>query len=123
MNAKQTLYSGLAFSQDGAHLYASMGSLTNPEGDGDKMITASFGLPRQAPNLCSRLCQSLTLQFTGRRHQSQAAACMQKHFGELCIDLPGELGQFRTWTLLNVEVSAGTPNSLRYSICFSIGAR
>ena len=37
VNAKQTLYSGLAFSQDGAHLYASMASLTNPEGDGDKM--------------------------------------------------------------------------------------
>ncbi len=34
VNAKQTLYSGLAFSQDGTHLYASMGSRTNPEGDG-----------------------------------------------------------------------------------------
>ncbi|MDR3772094.1 MAG: phosphoesterase [Terracidiphilus sp.] len=34
VNAKQTLYSGLAFSRDGKHLYASMGSLTNPEGDG-----------------------------------------------------------------------------------------
>src|SRR5580658_9715806 len=32
--AKQTLYSGLAFSRDGSHLYASMGSVTNPEGDG-----------------------------------------------------------------------------------------
>ncbi len=30
--AKQTLYSGLAFSRDGSHLYASMGSLTDPEG-------------------------------------------------------------------------------------------
>jgi DNA-binding beta-propeller fold protein YncE len=29
---KQTLYSGLAFSHDGAHLYASIGSLTDPEG-------------------------------------------------------------------------------------------
>jgi DNA-binding beta-propeller fold protein YncE len=29
---KQTLYSGLAFSRDGSHLYASMGSLTDPEG-------------------------------------------------------------------------------------------
>jgi DNA-binding beta-propeller fold protein YncE len=32
--AKQTLYSGLAFSGDGRHLYASMGSLTDPLGDG-----------------------------------------------------------------------------------------
>jgi DNA-binding beta-propeller fold protein YncE len=32
--AKQTLYSGLAFSGDGMHLYASMGSTSNPVGDG-----------------------------------------------------------------------------------------
>ncbi|HEX3893373.1 MAG TPA: bifunctional YncE family protein/alkaline phosphatase family protein [Terracidiphilus sp.] len=32
---KQTLYSGLAFSRDGAHLYASIGSLTDPEGKGE----------------------------------------------------------------------------------------
>ena len=30
--AKQTLFSGLAFSRDGSHLYASMGSMTDPEG-------------------------------------------------------------------------------------------
>ena len=34
--AKQTLYSGLAFSGDGKHLYASMGSETDPVGDGKK---------------------------------------------------------------------------------------
>ena len=34
VRAKQTLYSGLAFSGDGKHLYASMGSATNPVGDG-----------------------------------------------------------------------------------------
>jgi len=38
--AKQTLYSGLAFSWDGNHLYASMGSVTVPEGDG-KSATGS----------------------------------------------------------------------------------
>jgi DNA-binding beta-propeller fold protein YncE len=31
-HAKQTLYSGLAFSKDGKHLYASIGSETDPEG-------------------------------------------------------------------------------------------
>src|SRR5580658_562635 len=36
VGATQTLYSGLAFSGDGKHLYASMGSLTLPEGDGKK---------------------------------------------------------------------------------------
>jgi len=32
----QTMYQGLAFSSDGAHLYASFDSLTEPEGDGAK---------------------------------------------------------------------------------------
>jgi DNA-binding beta-propeller fold protein YncE len=36
VGARQTLYSGLAFSRDGSHLYASMGSLRTPEGDGEK---------------------------------------------------------------------------------------
>jgi DNA-binding beta-propeller fold protein YncE len=36
LRAKQTLYSGLAFSRDGRHLYASMGSTTAPVGDGVK---------------------------------------------------------------------------------------
>src|ERR1700744_4454615 len=31
---KQTLFSGLAFSRDGSHLYASMGSITDPLGTG-----------------------------------------------------------------------------------------
>ena len=31
---KQTLYSGLAFSRDGTHIYASIGSLTDPQGTG-----------------------------------------------------------------------------------------
>ncbi|MCU1323721.1 MAG: phosphoesterase [Acidobacteriaceae bacterium] len=34
LKAKQTLYSGLAFSGDGKHVYASMGSETDPLGDG-----------------------------------------------------------------------------------------
>ncbi len=38
VNAKQTLYSGLAFSHDGKHLYASMGSISKPEGDGAKAV-------------------------------------------------------------------------------------
>ena len=34
LSSKQTLYSGLAFSADGKHIYASMASLTDPLGDG-----------------------------------------------------------------------------------------
>src|ERR1700721_2750331 len=38
VGARQTLYSWLAFSRDGSHLYASMGSLRTPEGDGEKGV-------------------------------------------------------------------------------------
>jgi DNA-binding beta-propeller fold protein YncE len=34
LRAHQTLYSGLAFSKDGSHIYASMASLTDAKGDG-----------------------------------------------------------------------------------------
>ena len=52
--AKQTLYSGLAFSHDGKQLYASMGSLTDPLGDGkDKtgsgVVVYSFTAGKIAP--------------------------------------------------------------------------
>jgi DNA-binding beta-propeller fold protein YncE len=52
--ARQTLYSGLAFSRDGSHLYASMGSLTDPLGDGkDKtgsgVVVYSFAAGKIAP--------------------------------------------------------------------------
>ena len=38
VGAKQTLYSGLAFSRDGKHVYASMGSTSDPVGDGAKKV-------------------------------------------------------------------------------------
>jgi len=54
VGAAQTLYSGLAFSRDGKHLYGSMGSLTLPEGDGKKatgsgVIVYSFNAGKIAP--------------------------------------------------------------------------
>jgi DNA-binding beta-propeller fold protein YncE len=39
---KQTLFSGLAFSLDGAHLYATMGSLSKPTGDGHETLGNGF---------------------------------------------------------------------------------
>ena len=52
--AKQTLYSGLAFSRDGKHVYASMGSITNPAGDGKDetgsgVVVYSFTAGKIAP--------------------------------------------------------------------------
>ena len=38
VKAKQTLYSGLAFSGDGRHVYASMGSTSNPKGNGKDAV-------------------------------------------------------------------------------------
>jgi DNA-binding beta-propeller fold protein YncE len=52
--AKQTLYSGLAFSRDGSRVYSSMASLTDPLGDGkDKtgsgIVVYSFAAGKIAP--------------------------------------------------------------------------
>ena len=54
VNAKQTLYSGLAFSRDGAHLYASVGSIDDPLGDGKNdtgsgILVYSFAAGKVAP--------------------------------------------------------------------------
>ncbi len=51
---KQTLYSGLAFSRDGKHIYASMGSLTDPLGGtkgavGSGVVVYSFNDGKVAP--------------------------------------------------------------------------
>jgi DNA-binding beta-propeller fold protein YncE len=51
---KQTLYSGLAFSKDGSHIYASMGSTSEPLGDGKDatgsgVIVYSFAAGKIAP--------------------------------------------------------------------------
>jgi len=54
VSAKQTLYSGLAFSRDGKHIYASLGSTTNPLGDakdttGSGILVYSFADGKIAP--------------------------------------------------------------------------
>src|SRR3954453_23797501 len=53
-SAKQTLYSGLAFSPDGGHLYASMGSLADPTGQtqgntGNGIIVYKFDSGKVTP--------------------------------------------------------------------------
>ena len=53
-SAKQTLYSGLAFSRDGNHVYASMGSTSDPLGDGknktgNAVVVYSFAAGKITP--------------------------------------------------------------------------
>jgi DNA-binding beta-propeller fold protein YncE len=57
---KQTFYSGLAFSHDGAHIYASMGSLTDPEGKGEHdtgngIVVYGFAAGKVTPERIVRL--------------------------------------------------------------------
>jgi DNA-binding beta-propeller fold protein YncE len=52
--ARQTLYSGLAFSRDGSHLYVSIGSITDPAGGGKDatgsgVLVYSFAQGKVAP--------------------------------------------------------------------------
>jgi DNA-binding beta-propeller fold protein YncE len=54
VRAKQTLYSGLAFSRDGNHLYANMASLTNPlangkDTTGNEIVVYHFTAGKIAP--------------------------------------------------------------------------
>jgi DNA-binding beta-propeller fold protein YncE len=44
IHAKQTLYSGLAFSADGSHLYASLASLTHPAGNGNDQTGSAIAV-------------------------------------------------------------------------------
>ncbi|MGO8756646.1 MAG: SMP-30/gluconolactonase/LRE family protein [Terracidiphilus sp.] len=44
IHAKQTLYSGLAFSRDGSRIYASMASLSDPKGDGEKDVGSGIAV-------------------------------------------------------------------------------
>ena len=44
VHAKQTLYSGLAFSRDGKHIYASMASLTDAKGEGEKDVGSGIAV-------------------------------------------------------------------------------
>ncbi len=48
LSSAQTLYSGLAFSLDGQHLYASLDSLTAPQGDGEKKTGNAIAVYRFA---------------------------------------------------------------------------
>jgi YVTN family beta-propeller protein len=44
VRARQTLYSGLAFSRDGNHIFASMASLSDPKGDGKDAVGSGIAV-------------------------------------------------------------------------------
>ena len=73
---KQTLYSGLAFSRDGRHIYASMASLSDPKGEneddmGSAIAVYSFAAGKIAPD---RLIHLPVVQLAkGRRTRLPAA--------------------------------------------------
>ena len=78
----QTLYSGLAFSSDGAHLYASMASLTDPNGErqhdtGNGIVVYSFKDGVIAPERfihipMQQLARGRTTKMLGNKEGSMA---------------------------------------------------
>jgi DNA-binding beta-propeller fold protein YncE len=61
LRAKQTLYSGLAFSRDGTHIYASMASISDPSGNygkgdaGSGIVVYTFSDGKMAPDRMIRM--------------------------------------------------------------------
>jgi DNA-binding beta-propeller fold protein YncE len=88
--AKQTLYSGLAFSRDGAHLYASMGSTTNPVGNGNKatgnaVVVYSFAAGKITPE---RLI-ALPLEKLATGHKTKLVGDVD---GDMGVPFPAAIG-------------------------------
>jgi DNA-binding beta-propeller fold protein YncE len=82
LEAKQSLYSGLAFSRDGSHIYASLGSETDPTGNGkdatgSAIAVYSFSDGRIAPDRLIRLplvalAPGKTTRLIGEKEGTQA---------------------------------------------------
>jgi DNA-binding beta-propeller fold protein YncE len=79
---KQTLYSGLAFSHDGSHLYASMGSISDPNGErkgdtGNGVVVYGFADGKIAPERfiplkLEKLAPGRTTRLIGEKDGDQA---------------------------------------------------
>jgi DNA-binding beta-propeller fold protein YncE len=79
---KQTLYSGLTFSRDGGHLYASMGSISDPNGErkgdtGNGIVVYGFADGKVTPERFIRLplvklAQGRTTRLIGEKDGDQA---------------------------------------------------
>jgi len=91
-DGKQTLYSGLAFSRDGSHLYASMGSITDPGGEhqgdtGNGIVVYSFTSGRIVPERFIRL----PLQQLAAGHTTRLIG---QRDGDKAIPFPADLAVF-----------------------------
>jgi hypothetical protein len=74
VKAKQTLYSGLAFSRDGKHIYASMASLTDPAGDGKEAVgSGDCGVRLHRREDCAGAHDTDARGATGSGKEDQAA--------------------------------------------------
>jgi DNA-binding beta-propeller fold protein YncE len=87
--ARQTLYSGLAFSPDGAHIYASMGSVTDPTGEkegntGNGVIVYKFESGKVTPERFIKL----PLQQLGT---SQKTRLIGERDGDKAIPFPAAI--------------------------------
>lgn len=83
LSAAQTLYSGLAFSLDGQHLYASLDSLTAPEGDGAAKTGNAVAVYRFADGqvLPERLIPIPLQPLGAGRTQNQLGPPIAPHMG------------------------------------------
>lgn len=85
--AKQTLYSGLAFSRDGSHLYVSMGSITDPLGTG-RMIPAAGS--RSIASRMERLRRrgSSTCRCSSSHRDTRPGLSAKRRATRECLSLP-----------------------------------
>ena len=91
--AKQTLYSGLAFSPDGSHIYASMGSITDPTGEkegttGNGIIVYKF----ESGKVTTERFIKLPLQQLGA---GQKTRLINERDGDKAIPFPAAIAVFK----------------------------
>ena len=108
-SSKQTLYSGLAFSPDGTHVYASMGSMTDPAGEkqgdtGNGIIVYKFDSGKITPERFIKL----PLQQLDEGHKTRL---IEERDGDKAIPFPaaiavvGEAGSERLLVAGNLSDS------------------
>ncbi len=88
-SSKQTLYSGLVFSPDGTHLYASMGSMTDPAGEkqgdtGNGIIVYKFDSGKITPERFIKL----PLQQLDEGHKTRL---IEERDGDKAIPFPAAI--------------------------------
>ena len=93
VEAKQTFYSGLAFSADGGHVYASLASLTTPEGDGKKKTGSGLVVYKFAEGVLTseRFLKLPLVKLAPGRH----TLLREADGGTLAVPYPAAIAAFR----------------------------